>query len=86
MAAQKTAAEDLTEGKFSYPIIVALEKRQLMNDDQVLSKLPPYFIYEVVLKREECFADILRQRTKDVEVKMYCVELLRKRGAFKLER
>ncbi|GMT23794.1 hypothetical protein PFISCL1PPCAC_15091 [Pristionchus fissidentatus] len=63
MAAQKTAAEDLTEGKFSFPVIVSLEKSGHKNDDQVLN--------------------ILRQRTKDVEVKMYCVDLMRKRGAFR---
>ncbi|GMR47341.1 hypothetical protein PMAYCL1PPCAC_17536 [Pristionchus mayeri] len=62
MAAQKTEAEDLTEGKFSYPIIVGLEKSGVSNDDKVLN--------------------ILRQRTKDVEVKKYCVTLLRERGAF----
>lgn len=36
----------------------------------------------------ECFpfADILRQRTRDVEVKKYCVTLLEKLGSFQYTR
>ncbi|XP_015117516.1 geranylgeranyl pyrophosphate synthase [Diachasma alloeum] len=56
----KSYCEDLSEGKFSFPIIHAIhskpEDRQVMN--------------------------ILRQRTKDVEVKKYCVTLLEKFGSF----
>ncbi|KAK2579849.1 hypothetical protein KPH14_007532 [Odynerus spinipes] len=56
----KSYCEDLSEGKFSFPIIHAIrshpEDRQIMN--------------------------ILRQRTKDVEVKRYCVNLLEKFGSF----
>ncbi|KZC08587.1 Geranylgeranyl pyrophosphate synthase [Dufourea novaeangliae] len=56
----KSFCEDLSEGKFSFPIIHAIrshpEDRQLMN--------------------------ILRQRTKDIEVKRYCVNLLEKFGSF----
>jgi geranylgeranyl diphosphate synthase type 3 len=32
------------------------------------------------------FVDILRQRTRDVEVKRYCVTLLEKLGSFKYTR
>lgn len=32
------------------------------------------------------FTDILRQRTKDVEVKKYCIHLLEKLGSFKYTR
>lgn len=32
------------------------------------------------------FSDILRQRTKDVEVKKYCIQLLEKLGSFKYTR
>ncbi|XP_015588367.1 geranylgeranyl pyrophosphate synthase isoform X1 [Cephus cinctus] len=56
----KSYCEDLSEGKFNFPIIHAIqnhpEDRQIMN--------------------------ILRQRTKDVEVKRYCVSLLEKFGSF----
>lgn len=56
----KSYCEDLSEGKFSFPIIHAIrshpEDRQIMN--------------------------ILRQRTNDVEVKRYCVNLLEKFGSF----
>ncbi|XP_026674187.1 geranylgeranyl pyrophosphate synthase [Ceratina calcarata] len=59
-AENKSYCEDLSEGKFSFPIIHAIqshpEDRQIMN--------------------------ILRQRTKDIEVKRYCVNLLEKFGSF----
>jgi geranylgeranyl diphosphate synthase type 3 len=56
----KSYCEDLTEGKFSFPIIHAV--RSQPNDNQVMH--------------------ILRQRTKDDEVKKYCVSLLEKYGSF----
>lgn len=59
----KSFCEDLTEGKFSFPIIHALQKQ---NNRQVLH--------------------ILRQRTRDVEVKKYCINLLEKLGSFKYTR
>ncbi|XP_076289274.1 geranylgeranyl pyrophosphate synthase quemao isoform X2 [Lasioglossum baleicum] len=59
-AENKSFCEDLSEGKFSFPIIHAIqshpEDRQLMN--------------------------ILRQRTKDIDVKHYCINLLEKFGSF----
>lgn len=60
MAKQKSFAEDLTEGKFSFPIIHAIRSSPVSsNDDPVLN--------------------ILRQRTEDVEVKKYCIGLIRER-------
>ncbi|EEZ99093.1 terpene synthase [Tribolium castaneum] len=56
----KSYCEDLTEGKFSFPIIHAIHSQP--NDNQVIH--------------------ILRQRTKDNEVKKYCVSLLEKYGSF----
>lgn len=59
-AANKSFCEDLTEGKFSFPIIHAINSNP--DDTQILN--------------------ILRQRTRDVEVKRYCVHLMEKFGAF----
>ncbi|XP_031639181.1 geranylgeranyl pyrophosphate synthase isoform X2 [Contarinia nasturtii] len=56
----KSFCEDLTEGKFSFPIIHAVNNQK--HDRQVLH--------------------ILRQRTKDVEVKKYCIQLMEKLGSF----
>ncbi|XP_046667342.1 geranylgeranyl pyrophosphate synthase [Homalodisca vitripennis] len=56
----KSFCEDLTEGKFSFPIIHAIRSRP--DDRQVIQ--------------------ILRQRTRDVEVKRYCITLLDKFGSF----
>ncbi|EEB16507.1 geranylgeranyl pyrophosphate synthase, putative [Pediculus humanus corporis] len=56
----KSFCEDLTEGKFSFPIMHAIRNRP--DDGQVMQ--------------------ILRLRTKDVDVKKYCVSLLEKFGSF----
>ncbi|KAL1453958.1 hypothetical protein WDU94_010259 [Cyamophila willieti] len=56
----KSFCEDLTEGKFSFPVIHAIQSRA--DDRQVMN--------------------ILRQRTRDVEVKKYCISLLDKFGSF----
>ncbi|XP_076763861.1 terpene synthase-like [Xylocopa sonorina] len=59
-AESKTYCEDLTEGKFSFPIIHAIQKtsagKEIMN--------------------------IVKQKTKNIEVKRYCVSLLEKFGSF----
>ncbi|XP_037044778.1 geranylgeranyl pyrophosphate synthase isoform X2 [Bradysia coprophila] len=60
----KSFCEDLTEGKFSFPIIHAVNYQK--QDRQVLH--------------------ILRQRTRDIEVKKYCINLLDKLGSFKYTR
>lgn len=60
----KSFCEDLTEGKFSFPIIHAIRSRP--DDRQVIH--------------------ILRQRTRDVEVKRYCITLLEKFGSFEYTR
>ncbi|KAG6445824.1 hypothetical protein O3G_MSEX004100 [Manduca sexta] len=60
----KSYCEDLTEGKFSFPIIHAIRNQE--GDNQVLH--------------------ILRQRTRDVEVKRYCITLLEKLGSFRYTR
>ncbi|XP_045765925.1 geranylgeranyl pyrophosphate synthase-like [Maniola jurtina] len=60
----KSFCEDLTEGKFSFPIIHAIQNQK--GDNQVLH--------------------ILRQRTRDVEVKRYCISLLEKFGSFQYTR
>ncbi|KAF5300063.1 hypothetical protein FQA39_LY11255 [Lamprigera yunnana] len=60
----KSYCEDLTEGKFSFPIVHAIHSNP--NDGQIIH--------------------ILRQRTKDNEVKKYCVSLLEKFGSFEYTR
>ena len=60
-AENKSFAEDLTEGKFSFPIVHAITKNP--NDRKIMN--------------------ILRQRTTDIEVKKYCVSLLKDTGSFK---
>ncbi|XP_041774726.1 geranylgeranyl pyrophosphate synthase [Anopheles merus] len=60
----KSYCEDLTEGKFSFPVIHAIQTQKY--DKQVLH--------------------ILRQRTRDVEVKRYCITLLEKLGSFQYTR
>nr|AGX25357.1 geranylgeranyl diphosphate synthase [Pissodes strobi] len=60
----KSYCEDLTEGKFSFPIIHAIHTRP--QDKQIIH--------------------ILKQRTKDTEVKKYCVSLLEKYGSFEYTR
>lgn len=89
----KSFCEDLTEGKFSFPIIHAVNNQT--NDRQVLREYL-IVIWQSLLKRfninsYSCFRflrfpDILRQRTKDVEVKKYCIRLLEKLGSFKYTR
>ncbi|CAH0702732.1 unnamed protein product [Spodoptera exigua] len=56
----KSYCEDLTEGKFSFPIIHAIRNPE--GDNQVLH--------------------ILRQRTRDLEVKRYCITILERLGSF----
>lgn len=60
----KSYCEDLTEGKFSFPIVHGIQSNP--NDGQIIH--------------------ILRQRTKDNEVKKYCVSLLEKFGSFEYTR
>lgn len=63
-ADNKDFCDDLTEGKFSFPIIHAIHNRK--NDREIMN--------------------ILRQRTKDIDVKRYCVQLLETAGSFEYTR
>lgn len=63
-AENKSFCEDLTEGKFSFPVIHGIRVRP--DDKQIIS--------------------IVRQRTKDTDVKRYCVSLLEKFGSFEYTR
>ena len=77
MAKAKTFAEDLTEGKFSFPIIHAVRNTPAVdaNDDAVLSG------YIVIVVINLWCLDILRQRTTSVEVKQYCIQEITRRGS-----
>ncbi|XP_076172555.1 terpene synthase-like [Ptiloglossa arizonensis] len=59
-AEKKSYCEDLTEGKFSFPIIHAI--RSHPEDTRVIN--------------------ILKQRTRDHDVKQYCIKILEKYGSF----
>ncbi|XP_025269369.1 geranylgeranyl pyrophosphate synthase-like [Camponotus floridanus] len=56
--------DDLTEGKFSFPVIHALKTNP--DDTQIMN--------------------ILKQRTKDIEMKRHCIKLLEKFGSLKYTR
>jgi geranylgeranyl diphosphate synthase type 3 len=60
----KSYCEDLTEGKFSFPIIHAVNTRE--TDTRIIH--------------------ILKQRTQDVELKRYCVQLLHEFGSIEYTR
>lgn len=63
-AENKSFCEDLTEGKFSFPVIHTI--RSHPEDKQMIN--------------------ILRQRTKDIEVKRHCLALMDKFGSFEYTR
>jgi len=60
----KSYCEDLTEGKFSFPILHAVNTRE--TDTRIIH--------------------ILKQRTQDVELKRYCVQLLHEFGSIEYTR
>lgn len=63
-ADNKSFCDDLTEGKFSFPIIHAIKNQR--NDREIMN--------------------ILRQRTNNIDVKKYCVQLLDEAGSFEYTR
>ncbi|CAH1646961.1 unnamed protein product [Spodoptera littoralis] len=85
----KSYCEDLTEGKFSFPIIHAIRNPE--GDNQVLRIL--YNIQNLSFSNKNQITfdvhyppigpeDILRQRTRDLEVKRYCITILERLGSF----
>lgn len=60
----KSYCEDLTEGKFSFPILHAVNTRE--TDTRIIH--------------------ILKQRTQDVDLKRYCVQLLHEFGSIEYTR
>lgn len=85
----KSFCEDITEGKFSYPIIHAItsdpNNRQLQSMymrgqwekgvNFVIDKCIPFVI-----------SDILKQRTEDITMKKYCLEYMRAKGSLEYTR
>ncbi|XP_025269868.1 geranylgeranyl pyrophosphate synthase-like [Camponotus floridanus] len=61
---ENSYCDDLTEGKFSFPVIHALKTNP--DDTQIMN--------------------ILKQRTKDIEMKRHCIKLLEKFGSLKYTR
>lgn len=69
----KGFAEDLTEGKFSFPIVHYITN----NPDKA----------SILLSKElNMTLDILRQRTENVDVKKYAISLLRDSGSLEYAR
>lgn len=62
----KGLCEDITEGKFSFPIIHAVLSRP--DDRQLISTTP---------HKQILTADILKQHTSSEEIKLYCIQYMR---------
>ena len=82
-ADNKSFCEDLTEGKFSFPIVHAI--KTFPNDQAILSKslmnFPwPWVISIFLLKL--IFKGILRLKTTKDEIKRFAVNHLEKLGSF----
>jgi geranylgeranyl diphosphate synthase type 3 len=76
----KSFCEDLTEGKFSYPIIHCIR----MGDDGVLnSEVEGDFVKS---SRGNQLLSILKQRTEDVDVKRYAQRLMFEAGSLQYTR
>jgi geranylgeranyl diphosphate synthase type 3 len=66
----KGLCEDITEGKFSFPIIHAILSRP--DDRQLIS------ISSIPTSPQVLILDILKQHTESEEIKLYCIEYMRK--------
>jgi geranylgeranyl diphosphate synthase type 3 len=72
-ASRKGHAEDLTEGKFSFPVIHAIRTALVASPSPVS-------------QRNNVLLNILRQKTTDPEVKRYAVNYMEKMGSFEYTR
>ena len=66
----------MTEGKFSFPIIHSITAEA--EDPALLSESSPALVPASTQPRTE----ILRQRTKDTELKRFAVRLMQQSGSF----
>ncbi|CDW54583.1 geranylgeranyl pyrophosphate synthase [Trichuris trichiura] len=78
----KSFAEDLTEGKFSYPIIHAVLNSA--DRDEVLGKWTAILFHRCTL--DAPCAAILRRRVTSIELKQHCIDLLRRSGSLEYTR
>lgn len=74
----KSFCEDLTEGKFSFPIIHSILSTP--NDGKLLSIL----LYICTDTRHPLLLllEILKQKTEDIELKKYALTIMEKTGSF----
>lgn len=82
----KSYCEDLTEGKFSFPVIHSInscreQKSSISNSTQENTSTSS----TVVFAPETCdhrLMNILKQRTENVNLKQYAVQLMKETGSF----
>jgi geranylgeranyl diphosphate synthase type 3 len=83
----KGYCEDLTEGKFSFPVVHAVRASE--DDRQILSELAKYRLsleYRS-LTFTDLASDILQKRTQDNALKAHAVRIMRERtGSFRYTR
>ena len=72
----KGYCDDLTEGKFSYPVIHSIH--QTPSDHRVMSSRWPAPFFESLSNR----ADILKQKTSDHDLLEYAVQCIKATGSF----
>lgn len=84
----KVSAKISPKANSAFPLSMQWTIRRMIDKFYVSSLLPRNRSYfqPLIVSSSYRSPDILRQRTKDVEVKKYCIQLLEKLGSFKYTR
>ncbi|KAJ3067466.1 Geranylgeranyl pyrophosphate synthase [Podochytrium sp. JEL0797] len=88
----KGFAEDLTEGKFSYPIILHIQRTHHTSPTSTTPPPPPteqqrqLTISSVTDPTSRQLFHILKQRTHDPDLKRYAIETMKKGGSLEVVR